>query len=462
MNRPTLFLALALAGLAGLAPAGEKILISNQNNDSAELFDLVTLKSLAVTKIGRQPLTATVTYDRRFGLVASVGYTTNAGDVSVLDLTATGLPVVATVSSNSRAYGVEAAPNSKYAIVTRVQGTTAQLQLVDLASSPPADLGSPIAIPGGRSAYGVQISPDGNTAYVLDFSGATLSVFDLTKSPPTVIKQLATNGSAIFLRLSNDGRRLVIASIASPAQAGVWNTESLIPVKTGNVPVGSNPGAIPSFDPGNRFAAVIASGGQTVTVIDAHSTPPVALGTTPQFGGDLRGVTVTTDGLTAWGACRSCSKLFEIDVSTPSKPTVTSRTFTVASGPNSLVAFGEIHAHGVPAIGTPHLIYFASPNDAGKSYLLAASFSSRPGFPLGSRTVPLNLDSLFALSRLVPSLFQNFTGVLSAKGQATAAVNIPAVPALRGFSFVVAGVVIDPIAPQGIGTITNAERIVVQ
>ena len=37
MNRPTLLLTLALAFLAGLAPAGEKILISNQSNDSAEL-----------------------------------------------------------------------------------------------------------------------------------------------------------------------------------------------------------------------------------------------------------------------------------------------------------------------------------------------------------------------------------------------------------------------------------------
>jgi len=462
MNRPTLFLMLALIGLAGPTSAGERILISNQSNDSAELLDLATLKSLAVTKIGQQPLTATVTYDRRFGLVASVGYTTNAGSVAVLDLTATGLPVIATVSQNSRAYGVEAAPNGKYAVVTRVQGSTAQLQLVDLSASPPVDLGSPIAIPSGRSAYGVQISPDGSTAYVLDFSGATLSVFDLTKSPPAVIKQLATNGSAIFLRLSNDGRRLVIPSIANPAQAGVWSTESLIPVKTGNVPVGSNPGAIPSFDPGNRFAAVIASSGKNLTVIDTHSTPPAALGTTPTFGSDLRGVTVTTDGLRAWGACRSQSTLYEIDLSWPSTPTLTNRTVAVARGPNSLVAFGEVHAHGVPAIGTMHPIYVTSPTDAGKGYLLAASFATQPGIPIGSRRVPLNPDDLFALSRLVPSLFQNFTGVLNAKGQATAAIQIPAAPALRGISFLVGGVVIDPTAPQGIGTITNAERIVVQ
>jgi len=354
MTRTTPFLALALALVAVAAPAEERMLVSNQNADSAQLIDLTTLKSLAVTAVGRQPLTAAVTADRRYGLIASVGYTTNAGDVSVLDLVAANMPVIATVSKNSRAYGVTATPDSKLALVTRVNGSTPELQLVDLTSSPPQDLGQPIALPGGRSAYGVEVSPDGKTAYVLDYSAAMLTVFDLTQSPPVVLKQLATNPSAIFLRLSNDGRRLVIASIASTAQVGVWNTESLIPTKLGNVPVGSNPGAIPSFDPGNRYAVAVAASSHTATVIDAHSSPPAALGTSPQFGSDLRGVTVTTDGLAAWGACRSCSQLFEIDLSRPTQPQMTSRTISVASGPNSVVAFGEVHAHGVPGIGTPH------------------------------------------------------------------------------------------------------------
>lgn len=462
MIRIALFLILAVAICLAPAAAGEKILVSNQNNHTAELIDLATLKSLAVTRVGTQPLTAVVTHDRRYGLVTGVGFTTNAGDVTVLDLTAPGMPAVATVSKNARCYGVAATPDSKLAIVTRVTGSTPEFQLVDLTATPPVDLGKPVAIPGGRSAYGAEVSPDGKTAYLLDYSGATLTVLDMTQSPPTVLKQLGTNKSAIFMRLSNDGRRLVVSSITSPAQAGIWNTEGALPVKISNVPLGSNPGAIPSFEPGNDFAVFAASSGQSVTVVDAHSTPPAALGSVGSVGSDLRGVTTTTDGQSAWAAARSSNKLVEIDLRNPATPVLTSRSLTVAAGPNSLVAFGEVHAHGIPAVGSVYPVFLTSPTDAGKAYILAASFSTRPGIPLGSRTVPLNLDDLFTISQIIPAIFQNFHGFLNASGQAVALLNIPPAPALRGFGFYLAAVVVDPGAPQGIGTITNAEHIVLQ
>jgi len=391
-----------------------------------------------------------------------VGRTTNGGDVTVLDITTAGMPVVATVSKNSRAYGVATTPDSKLAIVTRKTGTVAEFQLVDLTSSPPADLGKPIPIPNGKSAYCAEVAPDGKTAFLLDYSGATMTVLDLTQSPPTIIKQLATNSSAIFLRLSNDGRRLAVSSIASSPQAGIWNTESTIPVKINNIPLSKNPGALPSFEPGNNFVLFATADGRTVHVIHAHASPPVALGSVTLVEKDLRGVTATTDGLSAWAASRGSHKLVEIDLSTPSSPVLTTRTLAVARGPNGLVAFGEVHAHGIPAIGSTYPISLSSPNDAGKMYILGASFGSRPGFPIGNRTVPLNLDDLFTISQIIPGIFQNFRGTLSASGQAVASVNIPPIPALKGFSFFVAGAIVDAAAPFGIATITNAEHIVLQ
>ncbi len=462
MIRIALFLILAAA--IGLSPAaaGEKILVSNQNNHSAELIDLVTLKSLAVTKVGTQPLTAVVTHDRRYGLVTAVGFTTNAGDVTVLDINTQGMPLVATVSKNARCYGVATTPDSKLAIVTRVAGSTPEFQLVDLTATPPVDLGKPVAIPNGRSAYGAEVSPDGKTAYLLDFSGATLTVLDLTQSPPAVIKQLGTNRSAIFMRLSNDGRRLVVSSITTPAQAGIWNTEGALPVKISNVQIGSNPGAIPSFEPGNGFAVFAAASGRSVHVVDAHSTPPAALGSVGSVGSDLRGVTATTDGLSAWAAARSSNLLVEVDLRNPAAPVLTNRSLTVARGPNSVVAFGEVHAHGIPAVGSTYPVFISSPKDAGKAYILAASFSTRPGIPIGSRTVPLHLDDLFAISQTIPGIFQNFRGFLNASGQAVALLKIPPSPALSGFGFYLAAVVVDSAAPQGIGTISNAEHVVLQ
>jgi hypothetical protein len=113
-------------------------------------------------------------------------------------------------------------------------------------------------------------------------------------------------------------------------------------------------------------------------------------------------------------------------------------------------------------IGTSYPVYFSSPNDAGKLFVLAASFSTQPGIPVGARAVPLVPDALFAVSRTVPALFQGFTGVLNGRGQTTGRIAIPALSVLRGTVVYVAGVVVDPAAPLGIGTISNAERIVVQ
>jgi hypothetical protein len=466
MTRTALCSVLILAGCLHSVHAGEKLLICNHTNGTAELVDLVSLKSLAVQPVGAQPNTPAVTHDRRYALIASFGRMAAPnldGDVAIFDLTKPGLPAVTRVSRNSRPIAVDTTPDSRLAIVGRMNNQNqAELVLIDLTVSPPSELGKPVPLPNTRSVYGIQVTPDGKRAFVLDLSGAQLTVVDLATSPPVILKQLATNRSPIYMRLSNDGRRLVVNNINSPAQAGVWNTESLIPTKVGSVNVGNNAGSIPAFEPGNRFALVASASSRDIHVVDAHSTPPVRLGTLGSLDSDLRGITATTSGLYGWVTSRAAHRMSEVDLRQPSSPVLTNRRLTLARGPGNLVAFGEVHAHGAPALGTAYPIFISSPPDPGKAYILGATFNPEPGFPIGNRTIPLSLDPLFGLSQTAPAVFPNFQGILSATGQAAAFVNIPAVPALRGFSFYVAGVIIDPSAPFTIGTVTNAEHVVIQ
>lgn len=466
MTRKLLSMAALVAATCLTAPADERILVADLLGHRAELIDPAGRRVLVATPVGQLPVTAAVTRDRRYGIVASQGSFAGPlsnGSVAILDINAPGMPVLTTLSVNSQPFGVAVAPDSRTAVVTRVNTQyQVELLLLDLTTPTPTELGKPVVIPKALSACNVAITPDGKTALSVD--GSTLSVIDLTRSPPVVTHQLGTRADSFFLRLSNDGRRLVIVSKHSPARAEVWSVESLPPSKTGEVVIGgSSAGATPGVDPGNRFAAVANSGSQTLHVIDAHATPPVPLGTADSLGQTLRGVTVTPDGLRAWSAARSDKKLVEVDLSDPRKPRRTGNVIWVSgSGPESLVAFGEVHAHGIPAVGSAHPIFVSAPNHAARAYALAASFGTKPGIPIGSRTVPLNPDLLFFLSQALPTIFKDFAGTLNLKGQAVAVLEIPAAPALKGLALYVAGVILDSSAPMGIATVTNAEHIVLQ
>jgi hypothetical protein len=73
------------------------------------------------------------------------------------------------------------------------------------------------------------------------------------------------------------------------------------------------------------------------------------------------------------------------------------------------------------------------PGRPGDVYALRCAFSRSPGIPIpGAGTVPLTPDDLFFLSGAVPTIFQNFSGVLDPNGLATAAILVPNVPALYG------------------------------
>jgi len=94
--------------------------------------------------------------------------------------------------------------------------------------------------------------------------------------------------------------------------------------------------------------------------------------------------------------------------------------------------------------------------DRNLGYLLAASFTPRPGIVLpGGRTVPLVVDPLFLQSLLDPGLFPGFQGALDGNARGQAAINLPNINGLRGIRIFVAGVTLDTVSPAGVRTVTN-------
>jgi hypothetical protein len=143
-------------------------------------------------------------------------------------------------------------------------------------------------------------------------------------------------------------------------------------------------------------------------------------------------------------------------------------TSTVIFGQNNSIVPSGIESNNsrmlAPRIGTaaptPGAMYQiniqATSLDFNRGYMLAASFTPRPGIPLpGGRTVPLVVDPLFIQSLVDPFLFPGFQGALDGNGRALAGVNIPNIAGLRGIRIFVAGIVIDAASPGGVRTVTN-------
>jgi hypothetical protein len=96
-----------------------------------------------------------------------------------------------------------------------------------------------------------------------------------------------------------------------------------------------------------------------------------------------------------------------------------------------------------PRPGATYPVTLAMPGLAGRGYLAAASFGTRPGIPTPAGPIHLVPDALFFLSLQAPAVFSGFAGALDARGRASLAIRVPAAPALRGLRFFVAAIAFD-------------------
>ena len=102
------------------------------------------------------------------------------------------------------------------------------------------------------------------------------------------------------------------------------------------------------------------------------------------------------------------------------------------------------------------------PQQGNRPYILFASLSLYPGISLPGgdpRVSPCNADGLLSLSiGANNAIFTGFAGVLSANGQASASLNIPALP-LPPLTFYLQGFAVNFQAPNGIAEFTNVHAI---
>jgi len=95
--------------------------------------------------------------------------------------------------------------------------------------------------------------------------------------------------------------------------------------------------------------------------------------------------------------------------------------------------------------------------DPGLPYQMGSSFGNGP-IPIDSRKLELSPDDLLVLSTggLVPTIFQDYAGLLDSKGEAKAKLNIPNAPVLKGIRIYTAFVTLSASAPSGVSSISNS------
>jgi len=129
-----------------------------------------------------------------------------------------------------------------------------------------------------------------------------------------------------------------------------------------------------------------------------------------------------------------------------------------AGGDAFVAAVGTVFltGSGAPRPGGKVVLTLRAFEDPSRAYQLGSSFGTGP-IPIGPRRLCLDPDPLLILSTsdLLPSTFVDFRGVLDGQGHATAAIQIPNIPALIGVRIHTAYVTLDLQAPLGIKSISN-------
>ncbi len=122
---------------------------------------------------------------------------------------------------------------------------------------------------------------------------------------------------------------------------------------------------------------------------------------------------------------------------------------------------GSLTAGGPPQIGTTVPLSVTAVEDGGLNYQIAMSLTGiTPGLPVDRRFIPLIFDPLvlITVNNVLPTVFQNFAGVLPAAGVSTAQLNIPNAAGLVGIK-VSGAFVTYPGGPAGIESISNPLRL---
>lgn len=168
--------------------------------------------------------------------------------------------------------------------------------------------------------------------------------------------------------------------------------------------------------------------------------------------------------LTEFDAVGTSQGVYSVSVTEDGLDMLLAAGFATAAGSQEIMAssFTGLASAGVPSTTATVHFNFRDAANSGRAYAMALALGNT-GFPLGSRTVPIDGDALFVASfgAGIPPATTGFLGVLDAAGNGTATLTNP-LAALIGVRLYCAAFTLSPAAPFGVATISNAIAVQLQ
>ena len=290
--------------VATVAPAqaqdtrnGPWLLVVNKSESTLSFIDPATRQEVAEVPTGNAPHEVAVSPDGRWAYVTDYGTGPAPGNtVTVVDIPNRRVAATIDLGDHTRPHGVAVDDGGDVWVTTEgsahllvidpetrrvAQETATDQQVTHMVALSPAldraitasigsgtasivaDQGNLLAtLRAGAGAEGLDVTPDGRTAYVSNREAGTLSEIDLEGL--RVTRTLEVGDFPIRVKVTPDGRRALVSNAQANAVAVVdleeWRVERRIPV--GAVPVGI------LITPDGRTAYVANTSADRISVLD--------------------------------------------------------------------------------------------------------------------------------------------------------------------------------------------------
>lgn len=317
-SRP-LHLLFAVSLLASTA-TGQTLLVGNKTDNTVDLIDLESNRSVATLPTGTGPHEIAVSPDGRTAVISNYG-TREApgGSLTVVDVETRSVAGTVDLGRHTRPHGLAWLDGERLVVTT--EGTSHLLVVDPFSGEIQLEVETAQEI-----SHMVAVSHQPERAFVANIGSGTVTVIDLVAG--TKLADLATGPGAEGIALSADGKEIWVTNRAADTLS-IIDVESLVIESTVECP--GFPIRVALTNDGELALVSVARSGEVVAV-DASSHTEVARAkldlsalpesTTRLFGdrfGDSPvpvGLVISPDGRTAWVAATNADAVVIIDPAT--------------------------------------------------------------------------------------------------------------------------------------------------
>jgi len=313
-----------------LSPDGQLAYVSTLEGNTIDVINLETMK---VQRSVPSPSAGTVTATDDGAYVAATNEPANS--ITVFD--ATTLTQVSTIAVGAYPVALTSIPGTDRVIAVNNGGGS--ISLIDLTTKAVKEF------PVGDHPWGIDLSADGSTAYVVLQGANAVAMFDLDEL--RVVRTIPVGARPAYVAVSPDGSTIYVSE-ADGGSVGIFNTATAATVS--RVAVGGRPWGL-AIAPDGQY--VYSGDNESGAVTSISTTNRRTLSTTPT-GSHPDFVTTNSDGTLVF-VVNSDSNSVSI-VRGYSDPAVVAPTVQTSSGVDSGVVSGATSSSGatptwVPAVG---------------------------------------------------------------------------------------------------------------